>query len=72
MYMLVTDHTPDSKVHWANMGPIWGRQDPEGPHMDPMNFVIWDTSGSSSLTSSYATLVHTIFTTEKRNNCFML
>ena len=23
---------PDSKVHWANMGPIWGRQDPGGPH----------------------------------------
>ena len=24
------------------MGPIWGRQDPDGPHVDPMNFVIWD------------------------------
>ena len=23
------------------MGPIWGRQDPGGPHVDPMNFVIW-------------------------------
>ena len=23
---------PDSKVHGANMGPIWGRQDPGGPH----------------------------------------
>ena len=22
---------PDSKVHGANMGPIWGRQDPGGP-----------------------------------------
>ena len=21
----------DSKVHGANMGPIWGRQDPSGP-----------------------------------------
>ena len=26
---------PDSKVHWANMGPIWGRQDPGGPHVGP-------------------------------------
>ena len=26
---------------WANMGPIWGRQDPGGPHVGPMNFVIW-------------------------------
>ena len=23
---------PNSKVHGANMGPIWGRQDPDGPH----------------------------------------
>ena len=23
------------------MGPTWGRQDPGGPHVDPMNFDIW-------------------------------
>ena len=28
----------DSEVHGANMGPIWGRQDPGGPHVGPMNF----------------------------------
>ena len=33
-------HT-DSKVHRANMGLIWGRQDPGGPHVGPMNFAIW-------------------------------
>ena len=33
---------PDSKVHGANMGPIWGRQDPGGPHVGPINFAIWD------------------------------
>ena len=32
---------PDSKVHGANMGPIWGRQDPGGPHVGPINFAIW-------------------------------
>ena len=32
---------PDTKVHVANMGPIWGRQAPGGPHVGPMNFVIW-------------------------------
>ena len=37
--------SPDSKVHGANMGPIWGRQDPGGPHVGPMNFVIWDCFG---------------------------
>ena len=33
---------PDSKVHEANMGPIWGRQDPGGPHIGPMKFAIWE------------------------------
>ena len=33
---------PDSKVHGANMGPIWGREDPGGPHVGPMNFAIWE------------------------------
>ena len=33
--------SPDSKVHGAIMGPIWGQQDPGGPHVGPMNFVIW-------------------------------
>ena len=32
---------PDRKVHGAIMGPIWGRQDPGGPHVGPMNFAIW-------------------------------
>ena len=39
---LVLRTFPDSKVHGANMGPIWGRQDPGGPHAGPMNFAIWD------------------------------
>ena len=33
--------SPDSKVHGTNMGPIWGRQDPGGSHVGPMNFAIW-------------------------------
>ena len=32
---------PNSNVHGANMGPIWGRQNPDGPHVGPMNFAIW-------------------------------
>ena len=35
---------PDSKVRGANTGPIWGQQDPGGPHVGPMNFVIWVVS----------------------------
>ena len=33
---------PNSKFHGTNMGPIWGRQHPGGPHVGPMNVVIWD------------------------------
>ena len=33
---------PDNKVHGTNMGPIWGREDPGGSHVGPMNFAIWD------------------------------
>ena len=32
---------PDSKVHGTNMGPIWGRQDPGGPHVGRINFASW-------------------------------
>ena len=32
---------PDSKDPGANMGPIWGRQDPDGPYVGPRNFPIW-------------------------------
>ena len=32
--------SPDSKVRGTNMGPIWGRQDPGGPHVAPMSFAI--------------------------------
>ena len=30
-------NNPDSKVHEAYKGPTWGRQDPGGPHVGPMN-----------------------------------
>ena len=30
-----------SKLHGANMGPIWGLPNPGGPHVGPMNFAIW-------------------------------
>ena len=32
---------PDSKIHKANMGPTWGRQDPGGPHVGHINLAIW-------------------------------
>ena len=44
---------PDSKVHGDNMGPIWGRQDPGGPHVGPMNFAIWEHMLSFIQTQAY-------------------
>ena len=35
--------SPDSKIHGANMGSIWGRQNPGEPHVGPMNFAIWES-----------------------------
>ena len=32
---------PYSKVPGAKMGPIWGREDPGGPHVGPINFAPW-------------------------------
>ena len=43
---------PDKNIHGANMGPIWDRQGPGGPHVGPMNFAIWgiaDTQWSNEI-----------------------
>ena len=39
--VLIAWSIPNSKVRGANMGPIWDRQDPGGPHVGPMNLAIW-------------------------------
>ena len=39
----------ESKARGANMRPIWGRQDPGGPHVGTMNFAIWDISNPSKI-----------------------
>ena len=43
IFAQLTKTTLDSKVHGANTGPIWGPQDPGGPHVGPMNFATLDT-----------------------------
>ena len=32
---------PDSKIRVLIMGPTWGRQDPGGLRVAPMNIAIW-------------------------------
>ena len=36
-----SNNNPYNKIHGANMEPIWGRQNPGGPNVGPMNFAIW-------------------------------
>ena len=43
LLVIYVNNVPDSKVHGANMGSIWDRQDLGGPHVDPMNLAIWGT-----------------------------
>ena len=37
----ITYAYPDSKIHGANVGTTWGRQDPGGPHVGHTNLAIW-------------------------------
>ena len=39
-YQFVWYMFPDSKVHEAYVGPTWGRQEPGGHHIGPMNLAI--------------------------------
>ena len=47
---ILKNSNPDSKVHGANMGPTWGRQDPGGPHVGHVNLAIWEHIGPLLLT----------------------
>ena len=40
--VVIEGSIPDSKVHGANMGPTWGRQDPGWPYVGQMDLAIWD------------------------------
>ena len=40
---------PDSKVHGANMGPIWVLPAPDGPHVGLMNLAIRDNFSVASV-----------------------
>ena len=42
---------PDSKVHGASMGSIWGRQVQGGPYVSPMNFALFMDIGTCTCTT---------------------
>ena len=35
-------------VHGANMGPIWDRHNPGGPHVGPINLAIWAVNSTKN------------------------
>ena len=49
---LILPNDSYSKVHGANMGPNWGRQDPGGSHVGPMNLAFWGTMQSLAVEMS--------------------
>ena len=60
----------DSKGHGANMVPIWGRQDPGGPHVGPMNVVIWDVEVDLGMLVQWHTKRDDVLGTEKSGYYF--
>ena len=59
---------PHSKVYGAYMGPTWGRQDPCGPHVGPMNLAIWDSHlkcnsdlAESCLPTAYCSVIRSVW-----------
>ena len=44
----------NSRVHVANMGPSWGRQDPGGPHVGHVNLATFYGDSRRQRLSSYA------------------
>ena len=50
------DLIPDNKIYGAIMGPIWGRRDPGGPPVGPMNFAICDNAHMASLWWKYCVM----------------
>ena len=55
--------SPDNKVHGANMGPIWVRQDPGGPHVGSML--------SGRLRLRISALMQSSVAYEDRNNIYV-
>ena len=49
--MMLMKPFPDNKVYGANMGPAWGRQDPGGIHVSPMNLAFWVSNALKQATT---------------------
>ena len=63
---------PDSKVHGANMGPIWGRLDPGGPHVGPMNLLFGVLSTDDQYSCKLKTKCLSKFINLKKYICYRM
>ena len=52
------------------MEPIWGRQDPGGPHVGPMNFAIWVAPSKTNL--QYSTHIFNVSTHGRSDFAFKI
>ena len=52
---------PDSKVHGAYIGPIWGRQDPGWPHIASLNLATWKSNKTQQPSGEENIYHYTIF-----------
>ena len=68
--MYTADHgwgIPDNKVHGANMGSIWGRQNPGGSHVDPRSLASWDILWLGRIFEYFARLLLFTFSEQWQN-----
>ena len=81
-------NVPDSNVHGVNMWPIWGRQDPGGPHVGPIifatrgiqrnprlaprSFGIFRRCGISLCLRRWLSWTHCSITTQKNKNLVVI
>ena len=63
---------PDSKVHGANMGPTWVRQDPGVSHAGPINFAIRVGTVKTHGGSTFELNIHSILGPRHRIVCYIV
>ena len=69
LYFISTECVyPDSKVHWAYMGPTWVLSSPGGPHVGPMNLAIRDTIWSVLMMQRWVIRGNYLHESAKLNN----
>ena len=74
--IFITSHKICFKVRGANMGHVWGRQDPGGSHVGPINFAMWDMlhymRTKTNLTLVYSLVSYSDWSSIVTSVCFIM